>query len=90
MQAENLVLDKGSKREIVKEIGEVFPDVSIAVFTETFVVEAVDLSNLAGLVVAAEDGDAMGVADFQGDKEGNGFDGEVATVNVVACRIWLT
>lgn len=35
-------------------------------------------------MVAAEDGDALRVADFESDEEGHGFDGEVATVDIVA------
>ena len=36
-------------------------------------------------MVAAEDGDALGIPDFESDKEGNGFNGVVAAVDVVAC-----
>lgn len=50
------------------------PDVRVPVFAEAFVVESVDLSDLAGFVVSSEDGNALGVADFEGNKEGDGFD----------------
>jgi hypothetical protein len=39
---------------------------------------------LAGLVIATENGYALGVADLESDEEGDGFDGEVATVNIIA------
>jgi len=42
---------------------------------------------LTGFVVAAQDGDAVWVADFEGDEEGDGFDGEVAAVDVVAWNV---
>ena len=35
-------------------------------------------------MVAAEDGDALGIPDFEGDEEGNGFDGVVAAVDIIA------
>ena len=84
VETEDLVVDEGRQRQVVEEVGEVFPHVGVAVFAEAFVVEAVDLGDLPGFVVASEDGDALGVADLEGDEEGHGLDGEVAPVNVVA------
>lgn len=34
-------------------------------------------------MVSTEDGDALGIADFEGDEEGDGLDGEVASIDVV-------
>lgn len=84
MQTEDLVLDKGSQGQEVKEVGEVFPDIRIAVLAKALIVEAVDLRDLSGLVVAAQDCDARGIADFEGDEEGDGFDAIIATVDIVA------
>jgi len=47
VQAEDLVVDQGSEREVVEEVCEVFPDVGVAVFAEALVVEAVDLGDLS-------------------------------------------
>jgi hypothetical protein len=85
VQTEDLVVDQGGKRQIVEKICEVFPDVRVAVLAEALVVEAVDLGDLAGLVVTAEDGDALGVPDLERDQEGHGLDREVASVDVIAC-----
>ena len=52
METEDLIIDQGGERQVVEQICEVFPDVGVAVFSETFVVEAVDLSDLARFVVA--------------------------------------
>lgn len=84
VETEDLVLDQCRQGEVVEEIGEVFPDGGVAVFAQAFVVETVDLGDLTGFVVAAQDGDAVWVADFEGDEESYGFDGEVAAVDVVA------
>lgn len=64
MEAEDLILDERGEWQVVEEVGEVLPDVGVAVLAEALVVEAVDLRDLARLVVAAEDGDALRVADL--------------------------
>lgn len=58
VQAEDLVLNQCSEGQEIEQVGEELPDVGVAVFAEALVVEAVDLGDLAGFVVAAEDGDA--------------------------------
>ena len=42
----HLIVDESSEGEEIKEIGEEAPDVGIAVFSQTFVVEAIDLCDL--------------------------------------------
>lgn len=86
METENLVLDERGQGQVVEEIGEVFPHRGVAIFAEAFVVESVHLGDLTRFVVAAQDGDAVWVADFEGDEEGYGFHGEVAAVYVVAWK----
>jgi uncharacterized protein involved in propanediol utilization len=58
MQTEDLVLNQYREGQEIEQIGEELPHVGVAVFAQALVVEAVDLGDLAGLVVAAEDGDA--------------------------------
>ena len=68
VKTEDLVVDERGKREEVEQVCEVLPDVGVAVFAQALVVEAVHLGDLAGLVVATQDGDAAWVADLEGDK----------------------
>lgn len=67
METEDLILDERSKGEVVKEVGKVFPDIGIAVFSQTFVVKPIHLCDLARLMVSSEDGDALGVANLEAD-----------------------
>jgi len=84
VQAEDLPVDERRQRQVVKQIGEVLPDVGVAVLAQTLVVESVHLCDLARLVVTAQDGDALPVADLQGHQKGHGLHRVVSTVYIVA------
>ena len=73
VEAEELILDDSSEREEVEELGETFPDIGVSIFSAALIVEAIDLGNLPGLVVASQDGDSIFVPDFEGDQEGDCF-----------------
>lgn len=83
MKAEDLVLNECSKGKVVEKVGEVLPDIGIAVLAQAFVVEAIDLSDLSGFMVATKDGDALRIADLESDEQSHSLDGEIATINVV-------
>jgi len=83
MKTEDLVVDQGSEGEVVKEVGEVLPDISVSVFAKTLVVETVDLGDLTGLVISSKNGDSLRVSDLEGDEKGDGLDGVVTSINVV-------
>lgn len=92
VQAEDLAVDQGSQGQVVEQVREILPDVGVAVLPETLVVESVDLGDLAGLVVAAQYRDALAIADLEGHEQGDGLDGVVSSVDVVAheevIRVW--
>lgn len=54
----------GGQGQVVEAVGEVLPDIGVAVLAETLVEETVNLGDLATLVVAPENGDAVGVPDW--------------------------
>ncbi len=87
METEDLVVNEGGEWKVVEEVSEVFPDICIPVFPKAFVVEPVDLSDLSRLVIATEDGKSLWVSNLEGNKESDGFDRVVASINVVSCRI---
>lgn len=88
MNAEDLVAYDHRQRKVIEHVGEVVPYGCGTVFARAFGVEAVGLGDAAGLVVAADELDAGGVAEFEADEEADCFDAEKATVHVVtwACQ----
>ena len=86
MEAEHGIINHRCQRQVIEGLGEELPHVGVAVLAQALVVEAIHLGDLAGLVVAAEDGDAAGVADLESDEEGDGLDRVVSTVDVVAWK----
>lgn len=73
MQAEELILNHCGKREVIEQLSEAFPDIGVAIFAGALIVEAVDLCDLARLMVASEDGDAVFVAYLECDEKGDCF-----------------
>ena len=92
MEAEDLILDDGGKREVIEEVGQVLPHVRVAVLSEALVVEAVNLGDLPTLVVTSEDCDPVPIAHFEADEQSDGLHGVVASVHVVSheqiVRVW--
>lgn len=87
METEDLVLNECGKGEIVKEVGEVFPNVGVAVFAQALVVKSIHLRDLTGLVIASENSDTLRVANFKGNQKRNSFHGVVTAVDVVTLKV---
>lgn len=86
MHAKHPAIHHRAQTQIVKHVAAVPPHVARAVFALTLVVETVDLGDLPGLVVAADEGDAVWISDFEGEEEKEGLDGVEAAVDKVAWR----
>lgn len=83
VKAKDLVVDESGEGEVVEDIGEVFPDVGIAVFSQALVIKPVDLGDLPGLVVPSQNGDALWVSDLESNEQGDSLDRVVASVDVI-------
>jgi len=68
MEAENLTFNNSSQREVIKEFGECFPNVSISVFSQTFIVETIHLSDLSAFVITSKDGKSISESNFKCNK----------------------
>ena len=61
VHAEDLVIDDDGQRQEIKHVGEVVPDIGVAVFAAAFGVEPVRLRNAARFVISADEMDAVRV-----------------------------
>lgn len=59
VHAKHFAVDDCGQGQKVKDLAAGFPDRGVAVFGLAFFVEAVDLGDLAGFVVSADEGDAV-------------------------------
>jgi hypothetical protein len=84
VDAEDLAVDDGAEGEVVKDVAAVAPDVCAPVLALALVVEAVDLGDLPRLMVAADEGDAIRVADLEQEQEEKRLDRVEAPVDKVA------
>jgi hypothetical protein len=83
MHAEHSAIHYGAQSQIVEHLAAVAPHVCAAVLARTLVVEAVHLRDLPRLVVAADERDAVRIADFVRQQEEEGLDAVEATVDEV-------
>ena len=64
MYAEDFAVDDSAKGHKVKDLAACLPNRCVAVFLHTFFVEAVDLGDLTGFVVAADESHAIWVSSY--------------------------
>jgi hypothetical protein len=87
MHAENASVDYGAQCEIIKDLAAPPPDVGARVLALTLVIEAVYLRDLTRFVVAADQGNALWVADFECEEEEERFDAVESAVYKVPCLV---
>jgi len=65
VEAENLILNEGCEGEEIEEVRKILPDIGVAVFSQTLIVESIDLCDLARLVISTKNGDSLRVSNFE-------------------------
>ena len=82
-KATDLVLDESCEGEIIKQIGEVPPNVGVSVLSQAFVVEAVDLGDLARFVVSSKEGHPVAVPQLYSKKKSDGLYGVPSFIYII-------
>jgi len=61
MKTEDLAIDQSSQRQIVKQVSEKLPYISISILAQALVIESIYLRNLTALMVTSENGYSLPV-----------------------------
>jgi hypothetical protein len=69
VEAEKLIFDDGSERQVVEKLSQALPDVWITVFAATLIVKTINLRDLPRFVVPPQDSDPVLVAHLQRDQQ---------------------
>jgi hypothetical protein len=83
MHAEHAPVNHSTKREVVKHLAAPSPDVAAPVLALAFVVKAVHLRDLPGLVVASDERHPLRVAHLEGEQQQECLDAVETTINEV-------
>lgn len=83
MQTEDLAINQCGQWQIIKQIREEFPNVSVAIFAQAFIVKSINLGDLTRLVVTAQNGDSFAVAHLERHQQRNCFNRIVSTIYII-------
>lgn len=84
MDAKDLAFNNSGDAEVIKDVCAVLPRVSVAVFSDSFVVKTVGSRNLSRFVVSSEERDSVRIFEFQAHQVLESLVRVVAAVYVVA------
>lgn len=66
MDAEDFIVNKSRETQVIKDLSAISPHIHGAILPQTFIIKAIYLSDLSTLVISADQGDAVWVADLEG------------------------
>jgi hypothetical protein len=72
-----------SKIQIIEDLHAILPGVGVAVLAHALLEEAVDLSDLSGLVIATQEGHVGGVSRLETEQQLEGLHAVVSTIDKV-------
>lgn len=87
VHAEDLIVYDHGKREEVEHIGEIVPNICVAIFTIAFGIEAVGLRDTSRFMIATNQVDSLRVTELEANEQGYCFDREEAAVNIVTLQM---
>jgi len=83
MDAEDLPFNNCPNAKVVEDLSAVFPRVSISIFPNSLIVEAVNGRNLSCLMISSEESNVGGVLQLQAKEQLEGLNRVVASVDKV-------
>ena len=77
-------MDDGSKREVLKNLGNIFPRLWISIFLDHLVIKAIDLGEGRCLMVPSDQDDGTRIQAFITKQQAHSFNGVIAAINIVS------
>jgi len=65
VDTKNSVINNSSETQIIENFGTISPNVQRSVFSQAFIIEAINLGNLSRFVVSSNQGDSVGESDLR-------------------------
>ena len=87
MDTKYTAVNDRTESQIIKYFATVAPDVCWTILALTLVIETVDLSDLSGLVITTDEGDAVWIADFVRKQEEECLDRVEPSIDKVTCVV---
>jgi hypothetical protein len=83
MQAEDLVFHNGGEGKEVEQIGVLLPYIWAAILSHALIVKTINLRDLPGFVISSKNGNAIGPAKLERDKQTDALHGIVTSVHII-------
>ena len=84
MDAENFSFDHGSDTKIIEDFCAVLPRISISVFSNGLIIEAIHSSNLPCLMISSQEGDMSWVFQLEAQQKLEGLNRVESSVNKIS------
>lgn len=69
MHTQYLIINDSSKREVVKDISTVLPDIKTSILPETLIIEPINLSDLSRLMISPDQKELTFVPDLKDQQQ---------------------
>lgn len=84
MEAEHFILYNSSKRQVIKEVGKILPDIWVPVFSKALIIESIDLGDLSTLMVSSKNGNSISESNLEQYKKSYRLERIIASINIVS------
>mmetsp|Transcript_8049 Transcript_8049/g.11946 ORF Transcript_8049/g.11946 Transcript_8049/m.11946 type:complete len:247 (+) Transcript_8049:462-1202(+) len=84
VKAEYLIRNDSCHWKIVKCVRKVLPYVGVTIFSKTFIIKSIYLSNLPALMISSQNCNTMSVSHLQGHQQSHSLQTVITTIDVIS------
>jgi hypothetical protein len=83
VNTKNFFIYYSCQRKIIENFCAISPNIYWTIFSKAFIIKAINLSDLAWLMISSQDSNTVLVSHFQTYQQGYSLDRVIATINIV-------